>query len=111
MNRNYKLFIDDIRKSIKLIERYTQKISEKNFYKNELLQDALMRRIEIIGEASKRIPNSVRKINPQINWKRISNYRDFIAHSYFEASLKRTWIMIKEEIPELKKNVRKIKLL
>lgn len=75
------------------------------------LQDAVIRRLEIIGEASKHIPTSVKKVNRDIQWSKISLYRDFITHSYFEASIQRIWEVAKKETPELKERFQKIKLL
>ena len=111
MNRDYKLFIKDIKDSIKHIEEYTKNISEEQFKKDIKVQDAVIRRIEIIGEASKRIPKSVQDINKNINWVGFSEYRNFITHSYFEASLSRVWIVIKEDLPKIKEAINKIRLL
>ena len=111
MNRDYKLFIGDIKDSIKQIEEYTRDISEEQFKKDIKIQDAVIRRLEIIGEASKNIPKSVKEINKNIPWMEISSFRDFITHSYFEASLNRIWIIIKEDLPNIKENINKIKLL
>ncbi len=111
MNRNYKLFIKDIEKSIGQIEKYIKNVSEKEFKKNIQIQDSVIRRLEIIGEASKRIPRSVKELNKEIPWKKISLFRDFIVHSYFEASLNRIWIIIKEDLPKIKEKIKAIKLL
>ncbi|MDO8528766.1 MAG: DUF86 domain-containing protein [Nanoarchaeota archaeon] len=111
MKRDYKLFIKDIKESIKQIEEYTKNISEEQFKRDIKIQDAVIRRFEIIGEASKNIPRSVREINPNINWKELSQFRDFITHSYFEASLNRIWGLVVNRIPKIKENINKIKLL
>jgi len=111
MNSDYKLFIKDIKESINLIEKYTKQMSVEEFKKNNQVQDAVIRRLEIIGEASKRIPRSVRNANNSIDWQSFSMYRDFISHSYFEASLNRIWNIIKIRIPKLKKAFENIKLL
>ncbi len=111
MNRDYKLFIKDIKECIQLIEEYTKNISEEQFKKDTQIQDAVVRRFEIIGEASKRIPKSIRDANNHIDWKSFSNYRNFISHSYFEASMRRVWIMIKKDVPQLKKAFEQVKLL
>ncbi|KHO54609.1 MAG: hypothetical protein QT10_C0014G0007 [archaeon GW2011_AR19] len=111
MNRDYKLFIEDIKKSIEQIEKYVRDISEEGFKRDLKIQDAVIRRLEIIGEASKKIPKSVRNVNKHINWEALSRYRDFIVHSYFEASLNRIWKRAKEELPKLKDDFKNIKLL
>jgi uncharacterized protein with HEPN domain len=111
MNRDYKLFIEDIKESIKQIGEYIKNISEEQFKKDLKIQDAVIRRLEIIGEASKRIPKSVKDINKNIPWIKLSSFRDFITHSYFEASLSRIWVIIMKDLPEIKEDIKKIKLL
>ncbi len=111
MNRDYKLFIEDIKESIKQIEEYTKNISEEQFKRDLKIQDAVIRRLEIIGEASKRIPRSVKEVNKGINWEEFSMFRDFVTHSYFEASLSRIFGIIKNKIPNMKENIKKVKLL
>jgi uncharacterized protein with HEPN domain len=111
MKRDYKLFINDIRDSIKYIEEYIKGISEERFKEDTKIQDAVIRRIEIIGEASKNIPRSVKELNKNIPWRRISMFRDFIIHSYFESSLNRIWRVVKEDLPEIKKHIKLVKLL
>ena len=86
MKRDYKLYINDIRNSINLIEGYLKGISEEEFEKDVKLQDAVIRRLEIIGEASRNIPRALKERNKQVPWFKMEQYRDFIVHSYFEAS-------------------------
>ena len=63
MKRDYKLYINDIRESIIQIEKYLKNISEEEFKRNNFIQDAVIRRLEIIGEASKSIPRSLKEKN------------------------------------------------
>jgi len=107
MKRDYKLYLNDIRESIKQIEEYIQNISEDEFKKNKQIQDAVIRRLEIIGEASRNIPRSLKEKNKQIPWFDMSQFRDFITHSYFEASLQRIWKVAKDmqKIKEIIKNI------
>jgi len=111
MNRDYKLFLKDIRDSIDQIEEYTKGTSEEQFKKDIKIQDAVIRRLEIIGEASKRIPRSVKELNNKIPWEKISSFRDFVTHSYFEASLSRIWLIVKIDLPPIRINLKSIKLL
>ena len=111
MKRDYKLFIDDVINSINIIEKYLRDVSEEQFMKDEKLQDAVIRRLEIIGEASKNIPTVVKQANKEISWTKISGYRDFITHSYFETSLQRVWEVATRELPKLRESFKKIKLV
>ncbi|MEK6855834.1 MAG: HepT-like ribonuclease domain-containing protein, partial [Nanoarchaeota archaeon] len=80
MKRDYKLYLQDIRDCISSIEDYLKGVSEEEFNKNRLLQDAVIRRFEIIGEASRNIPNSLKVKNKHILWFDMSQFRDLIAH-------------------------------
>lgn len=109
MKRNLKLFIGDILERIDLIENSTRKLSKDKFKLNELLTDATIRRLEIIGEAVKNIPNSFRKKHPEVPWKSIAGFRDVITHAYFGVNFDEVWDIIKKDLPDLKKKILKIK--
>jgi len=111
MKRDYKLFIQDIIDSINQIQEYLKNVTEETFMKDIQLQDAVIRRIEIIGEASKNIPRVVKQANKDIPWIKISNYRDFITHSYFTTSMQRIWAVAKKETQKLKESFQRIKLV
>ncbi|MBI2632103.1 DUF86 domain-containing protein [Candidatus Pacearchaeota archaeon] len=111
MKRDYKLFIDDIRKSINQIEYYMKNISEKQLKNDLKIQDAIIRRLEIIGEATKNIPRALKEKNRQVPWFDMSQFRDFITHSYFELSIMTLWKTIKIKLPLIKKAMSKIALI
>ena len=111
MKRDYKLYIQDIKDSIKQIEEYTKNISEEDFKKDKLIQDAVIRRLEIIGEASRNIPRSLKEKNEHVPWFQMSQFRDFIVHSYFEASLAKIWKTTKEDIKLIKESISRIVLV
>lgn len=111
MKRDYKLYIDDIRQSIQDIEGYIGKISQEEFNNNKLLQDAVTRRLEIIGEASRNIPRALKENNKHVPWFDMSQFRDFIAHSYFDIGKLTIWKTVKDKIPVIKKAMQRIKLV
>ncbi len=111
MKRDYKLYLTDIGESIRDIENYTQGISEEQFKNNKMMQDAVIRKLEIIGEASKNIPSSLKEKNKQIPWFTISHFRDLMIHSYFEVRLGKIWSTIKDVIPIIKQGLRNISLV
>jgi len=111
MKRDIKVFIQDILESIELIKGYTKGVNEDDFFdKDDNLQmkDAIIRRLEIIGEAVKSIPDGFRKKHPDIPWKQISGMRDVIIHEYFGVKLERVWKTAKKDLPELKKAISRI---
>src|SRR3989344_6514933 len=111
MKRDYKLYLNDIRESIQRIEEYAHHISEENFKKNKQLQDAVIRRFEIIGEASRNIPRALKEKNKQVPWISMSLFRDLTVHGYFEVSINRVWKVFKEDIPKIKESLSKISLV
>lgn len=109
MKRDIKLYLQDIRESIMAIEDYIGTLTEDEFYKNHQVQDAILRRLEIIGEAVKNIDESVRDKYPDIPWKKIAGMRDVVIHEYFGVSLKRIWNVVKKDLPDLKQKILMIK--
>lgn len=103
--RETKLLIEDVIDSIKKIEKYIQHFTKEQFLKSDQLQDAIVRRLEIIGEATKNIPEDVRKTAPEIQWSKISGMRNIIVHDYFGINLERVWETIHKDLPFLKKEM------
>ena len=110
MKRDIGLFIEDILKSIKNIEEFSKNLNREKFSKNNLRQSAIIRQLEIIGEAVKNIPLSFREKYPQIVWKDIAGFRDILSHAYFGVNLERVWNIIENDLPKLKEEINKIKI-
>ena len=108
MKRDTSLFIDDILENIELIEKSVKKLSKDKFKLNRLIVDATIRRLEIIGEAVKNIPNALRVRYPEIPWKNIAGFRDVIIHGYFGIDLDLVWKIIKEDLIKLKKDIQRV---
>ncbi|MBX2899658.1 MAG: DUF86 domain-containing protein [Cyclobacteriaceae bacterium] len=100
--REFRHFIDDILESIQKIEDYSLNLSEEDFQFNFEKQDAIARRLEIIGEAVKNIPAEVKNQFLDIPWKSIAGLRDVIAHDYFGIVPKRLWNIVKQDFQFLK---------
>ena len=105
MKRNVNLYLQDILESILAIEEYTNDISEKEFVYNRQIQDAVVRRLEIIGEAVKNIDTDFRDKYSYIPWKKIAGMRDIISHEYFGVRIDRVWKAIKKDLPILKEQI------
>lgn len=109
MKRDIKVYIEDILESISRIEEYVKDVDEAEFYGNGEKQDAVLRRLEIIGEAVKNIPQDVRDGYPEIPWKQIAGMRDIVIHEYFGVNLGRIWKVIQVDMKDLKDKINKIK--
>jgi uncharacterized protein with HEPN domain len=105
MKRNIKLYLQDIWESTLAIEEYTQNLAEDEFYLNRQVQDAVVRRLEIIGEAVKNIDDDFRNKYPQMPWKKIAGMRDIIAHEYFGVKLERVWDVVRKDLPHIKQQM------
>lgn len=109
MKRDFRVYIEDILECISKIEEYIKGVSEEDFYKNTQIQDAVLRRLEIIGEAVKKIPEEVRSNYPEIPWKEMAGMRDVLIHEYFGINMKRTWKVAKEDVFDLRGKIQKVK--
>lgn len=108
MSKDYKILAGYIFESIELIEKYTKNLSEADFEKSTQIQDSVIRRLEIIGEAIGKFPNEVKKKHPDVQWSEISGMRNFLIHEYFGVSIHLVWNTVKKDIPKLKKQIEKL---
>lgn len=102
MKRDMRVYLEDILDSIEKIYEYTSQVTEEEFRKSPAIQDAVIRRFEIIGEAVKHFPDSLKKQHPEIPWKEIAGTRDKLIHEYFGVRLERIWDTIINDLPTLK---------
>jgi len=102
-------YIEHILDCIRKINEFSNGLSLKEFKTNEMVQDAIIRNIEIIGEASKKISKDTKQTYYEIPWKEISGMRDKLIHDYLGVDVDVVWKTIKEDIPTLDRLIRSIK--
>ncbi len=108
MTKNPTVFLTHILNSITAIDRYLEGTSEGQFYLSEEKQDLVVRRLEIIGEATKNIPIELRDQHSKIPWKRMAGMRDIMIHQYYEVDYKIVWDTVKNFLPALKKQIEEL---
>jgi uncharacterized protein with HEPN domain len=101
-------YVEHILLCISKIQEYTKNIEQTGFNKNELIQDAVIRNIEIIGEATKKISANLKSQYSEIPWKEMSGMRDKLIHDYFGVDVEVVWKTVKEDIPYLKSLIQSI---
>ena len=101
MSRDPRLFLQDILDSTAKILSYTVGMSQEAFETNGMAYDAVIRNLEVIGEAAKQIPQDLRKSAPDIPWRMICGFRDHLAHAYFGLDNDTVWEVVTTELPVL----------
>lgn len=108
MNKDPYVYLKHILDSIKAIEDYTDNLSEEDFIQSLVKQDAVMRRISVIGEAVRNIPTDFREQHTIIPWKDIAGMRDKLIHNYTGVDIDLVWRVVKKDIPPLKKQIKNL---
>ena len=108
MSKDENVYLKHILDSIEKIESYVSEVDHDEFLENSMVQDAVIRQLEIIGEAAKRISESERTKEPDIPWNSIAGMRDKLIHNYFGVDISTVWKTVEEDINPLKQAVQRM---
>jgi len=106
MSRDESLYLEDIQDACEKVLKFTAGMAYKDFVHDDLHFDAVVRNLEIIGEAAKNISEETRQNYPSVKWRKIAGFRDIVAHNYFGVSDEIVWDVVENEIPLLLEQIR-----
>jgi uncharacterized protein with HEPN domain len=104
--RSSVLLLYDILQSIEKIDAFTRDISFEELMTDERTKDAILRNLQVIGEASKNLPESIISLHPEVDWSGLAGVRDIVTHRYFRVDWHLLWASIHEELPPLNEQIR-----
>lgn len=105
MKKDMLVHLEDIVASCDRIARYLDDVDQAGFENDDELQDAVVRRLEIIGEATKRLPQEFREQHAHLPWKEAAGMRDFLIHAYDDVDMSQVWRTAIKVVPEFKEGV------
>lgn len=108
MPRDYRVYLDDILEAGSRIQSYTSGLTRARFSGDLKTLDAVVRNLEIIGEAIKKIPDEVRVKYPDVEWKKIAGLRDILVHEYFGIDTEIIWDIVQNKLPAFSGQIKKI---
>lgn len=106
--RPVELLVSDIREAIDRIEHYTSRMSVDELEKDQRTIDAVVRNLEIIGEAANRLPDEFKEDRSNIEWQKVIGLRNRIVHAYFGIDLQIVWQIIRSDLPPLRRTLSQI---
>jgi uncharacterized protein with HEPN domain len=105
MARDELVYLRHILDAINTVEEYLQDVSESQFNGTRLLQDGVIRQIEIVGEAARHISKDIRRTYSEVPWQDVTGMRDKLIHDYFGVDIEKVWLTTQEDLPVLKRQV------
>jgi uncharacterized protein with HEPN domain len=108
MPRDFRLYLDDIMDAVHQIRTYLADLDEEAFTKDRKTQDAVVRNLEIIGEAAGNLPEPLLKTSPEIDWRKIKGLRNILIHEYFGINLPIIWDVVQNKLGPLEAVCRRL---
>jgi uncharacterized protein with HEPN domain len=104
MTKDPRVYLAHILECIQKIERFTQE-GRSRFFQDAMVQDAVLRNFEVIGEAAKRLDDGYRAAHPQLPWRALAGLRDVLIHQYDSVDLERVWAIVEGDLPGLREAI------
>jgi uncharacterized protein with HEPN domain len=101
VSRSWELFLRDMLESARKIMRFTAGAKLETFVANEIMYDAVLYNLQVLGEAAKKIPDPIRQGHPEIDWRGVAGLRDVLSHAYFAVDDAALWRIVSADVPRL----------
>jgi uncharacterized protein with HEPN domain len=103
-----KLYLIHIDECLERIESYIKDIDKKAFMNSSLIQDAVVRNLQTMSESTQRLSENLKDVHPEIDWFKISGFRNVLVHDYLGVDIERIWTTLSKELPILRKAIKKM---
>ena len=108
MSREYRFYLEDMRTSCEKVIQFIRGMSQAQFLADQKTYDAVMRNLEIIGEAAKHVPSEVRDRHTEVDWRRVAAFRDVAIHEYFGIDVDVVWDIVQNKLPALHRQIQQL---
>jgi uncharacterized protein with HEPN domain len=105
MQRDYRAYLEDILEAAGAAREFVAGMGKDELAKDRRTRDAVVRNLEIIGEAAKKLPAQMRRDHPEVEWKKIAGLRDILVHDYFGIDMDIVWDIVQDKLPVLVEQV------
>lgn len=106
MSRDPEVYLRDILEAISRVREYTRGLDESAFKSDTLRQDAVIRNLEVLGEAVKQIPEGIRAAHPDVEWRKMAGLRDVLIHQYFGIDVEVLWDVVANKLADVESGIR-----
>jgi len=108
MQRDYRAYLEDIIEAAGAVREFVTGMDKDELGKDRRTRDAVVRNLEVIGEAAKKLPAQMKRDHPEVEWKKIAGLRDILVHDYFGIDMDIVWDVVQNKLPVLNEQIRRI---
>ena len=108
MRRDFRVYLEDILEAAAAAREFVTGMDKDDLGRDRRTRDAVVRNLEIVGEAVKRLPQQTKRDHPEVEWKKIAGLRDILVHDYFGIDMDIVWDVVQNKLPVLTEQIQRI---